>query len=62
MVGYEVGPKAYRLWDPKTQSIVISRDVIFDEGISPPAVPAPPVDLYEIVWDGELTGDVQGLT
>ncbi|KIJ26272.1 hypothetical protein M422DRAFT_89282, partial [Sphaerobolus stellatus SS14] len=31
MLGYEVGTKAYRLWDPKTRSVIISRDVIFDE-------------------------------
>ena len=62
MVDYEVGTKAYQLWDPKTRSIVISWDIIFDEWIKPPAVPTPPVDWSEIVWDGELTGDVQGLT
>ena len=62
MVGYKVGTKAYQLWDPKTQSIIISQDIIFNERINPPAVPAPPVELSEIIWDGELTGDVQGLT
>ena len=62
MAGYKVGTKAYQLEDLKTRSIIISWDVIFDEQINPPAVPAPPVDLSEIVWDGELTGDVQGLT
>ena len=49
MVGYEVGTKAYQLWDLKTRSIIISWDVIFDERINPPAVPAPPVDLSQIV-------------
>ena len=62
MVGYKVGTKAYQLWDPKTQSIIISWDIIFNEWINPPAIPAPQVDLSEIIWDGELTGDVQGLT
>jgi hypothetical protein len=62
MVGYEVGTKAYQLWDPTTQSTIISQDVIFDERTNPPAVPAPPVDFSEIIWDGGLTGDVQGLT
>jgi hypothetical protein len=60
MVGYEVGTKAYRLWDPKRRTIVKSRDVIFDERLKPPAVSAPPVDLSEILWDGEL--EHEGLT
>lgn len=35
MVGYCSEAKAYRLWNPATRRIVISRDVIFDETISP---------------------------
>ena len=31
-MGYCKNSKAYRLYNPKTKSIVISRDVIFDEG------------------------------
>jgi len=31
MVGYEASRKAYRLWDPTTESIRISRDVVFNE-------------------------------
>jgi hypothetical protein len=31
-VGYEAGSKAYRLYDPVTQRVHISRDMIFDEG------------------------------
>ncbi len=31
-VGYSEGSKAYRLWNPASQKIVISRNVIFDEG------------------------------
>jgi transposase InsO family protein len=31
-VGYEAGSKAYRLYDPVTQRVHISCDVIFDEG------------------------------
>ena len=30
-VGYDDVMKAYRLWDPTSHKIVISRDVIFDE-------------------------------
>jgi len=60
MVGYEVGTKTYRLWDPKRRCIVKSQDVIFDECINPPAKPQPPVDLSEVLWDGEL--ECKGLT
>jgi hypothetical protein len=31
-VGYEKGTKAFRAYDPITQRVTISRDVIFDEG------------------------------
>jgi transposase InsO family protein len=30
-VGYEVGSKAYRCYDPVDQRVIISRDVVFDE-------------------------------
>jgi len=31
-IGYESGTKGYRFFDPATGRLVISRDVIFDEG------------------------------
>jgi hypothetical protein len=31
-LGYEAGSKAYRLFDPDARRVVISRDVVFDEG------------------------------
>ena len=30
-LGYKFGAKGYKLWCPKTNKLVISRDVIFDE-------------------------------
>ena len=32
MLGYETGGKAYRLYDPASKRVHVSRDVIFDEG------------------------------
>lgn len=34
-IGYEPNSKSYRLWDPATQRIIISRDVRFDESHFP---------------------------
>ncbi|TFY52466.1 hypothetical protein EVJ58_g10003 [Rhodofomes roseus] len=34
-VGYELGSKGYRFWNPATRSIVVSRDVTFDEETFP---------------------------
>lgn len=34
-VGYESGTKGYRFWDPSTQSIVVARDVTFNENSFP---------------------------
>ena len=51
LVGYELGSKAYRLWNPHTHSIIVSTTVHFDESIllnkpakppvSQPVVPLP---------------------
>jgi hypothetical protein len=30
-LGFEKGVKEYKFWDPITQKVVISRDVVFDE-------------------------------
>ena len=31
LLGYEEGTKAYRLYDPCRDKVVVSRDVVFDE-------------------------------
>jgi hypothetical protein len=31
-IGYEPGTKAYRVYDPATRRVHISRDIVFDEG------------------------------
>jgi hypothetical protein len=33
-IGYESGIKGYRLFDPTTNSLVISRDVVFEENVT----------------------------
>ena len=30
-LGYHKGVKGFKLWDPKLNKVVISRDVVFDE-------------------------------
>ena len=57
MIGYKPGTKAYQLWDPQMCKVIVSHDVIFDEHPKPPALPAPPVDLSQILYNGELPGD-----
>ena len=34
-VGYESGSKGYKFWNPASRSIVVSRDVTFDENVFP---------------------------
>jgi hypothetical protein len=31
LIGYETGSKAYRLYDPETRKLIVSRDVVFEE-------------------------------
>jgi len=53
-------PKLIAFGIPNAAALSKSRDVIFDERINPPAKPEPPVDLSEILWDGEL--EYKGIT
>lgn len=32
MLGYEPGGKAYRLYDPTAKCVIVSRDVVYEEG------------------------------
>ena len=32
-LGYHKGVKGFKLWDPKANKVVISRDVIFDDKV-----------------------------
>ena len=32
-MGYHKGVKGFKLWDPKSNKVLINRDVIFDEKI-----------------------------
>ena len=41
-IGYEPGSKGYRLWNPTTRAIVLSRDVTFDERSFPAKASSPP--------------------
>jgi hypothetical protein len=34
LMGYDVGPKAYKLFDPVSQCAHVSRDVVFNEDAS----------------------------
>jgi hypothetical protein len=34
LLGYEPGSKAYRMFDPRAEKVVVSRDVVFDEASS----------------------------
>lgn len=36
LLGYEEGSKAYRVFDPSKGKVLISRDVVFEEGASWP--------------------------
>jgi len=47
-VGYESGSKAYRVYDPSTRCVHISRDIVFDEAVAcawSAADPAEPNDF-----------------
>ena len=41
-IGYETGSKGYRFWNPDTRTIVLSRDVTFDERSFPAKASSPP--------------------
>ena len=34
LLGYEEGTKAYQLYDPRGDKVVVSRDIMFDEKTS----------------------------
>lgn len=57
-VGYEPESKSYRLWNPATRTITVSRDVRFDESTFPlrnaDIHQLPPNDIDEPDDDGSL--------
>ena len=48
-LGYTEGTKAYRLYDPRGNKVLVSRDVVFDEKAG-----------WD--WNGPSTGEVDGFT
>jgi hypothetical protein len=61
-IGYAEGAKAYRIYDPVSQRVHVSRDVVFDEGrgwdwVSPAAVTSEAAGsefTVEFPWAEEL--------
>jgi len=47
-LGYSNTQKAYKLWDPIERTVVISRDVTFDETISPSRLERPATPLSDL--------------
>jgi hypothetical protein len=63
-IGYEVGTKGYRLYDPMAKKLHISQDIIFEENQTKRfneeisnelAAPMFEVELYTIVGQGTIT-------
>ena len=51
LLGYHDEKKAYKLWNPTTEQIEISCDIIFDESVmltSPLLIPASSSDEYQV--------------
>jgi len=47
-LGYSNTQKAYKLWDPIERTVVISRDVTFDETVSPSRLERPATPLSDL--------------
>ena len=64
MMGYAANSKAYKLWDTAKHKMVISRDVVFDElDDSHNSVDCPhtvPIEITDLVGEGECGADVEG--
>lgn len=54
LIGYH-GRRSYRLWDPVEQKLVISRDVIFEEGVGHRTLPAEGADIT--IFDEDSMAD-----
>ena len=58
LVGYSLKLNGYKCYNPSTQKVIVSRNVIFDESISwyepEPTSPKPILAYYEIEEDNEL--------
>lgn len=58
-IGYEPDSKSYRLWNPESRKVIVSRDVVFDEACFPlrsPAIHGLPPNVIDDLADDAYLG------